>query len=114
MGYKNEQQVNEYSENELLIAYRNGEEWAFYELINRYKNPLYMFLSRFLCQLDVLEDVFQETFLQLYISRDSFNPNRPLRPWLFTIAARKAKDAIRKIKRHHHMNPGTLAGQRDW
>jgi RNA polymerase sigma-70 factor (ECF subfamily) len=109
----NVQLIDEYSENDLLIYYRDGEEWAFCELVNRYKNSLYAFLRRFLNQQDVLEDVFQETFLQLYVSQDSFDSNRPLRPWLFTIAANKAKDTIRKMKRHQPLNIGLLADQED-
>jgi RNA polymerase sigma-70 factor (ECF subfamily) len=110
---RNEQIVNEYSENELLISYLEGDEWAFHELVNRYKNPLYAFLRRFIYQQDVLEDVFQETFLQLYISQDRFDFSRPLRPWLFTIAANKARDAIRKMKRHRPVSIGILADQED-
>jgi RNA polymerase sigma-70 factor (ECF subfamily) len=48
---------------------------------------------------DIIDDVFQETFLQLFTSQASFDPTRPLRPWLYTIAANKAKDALRKIQR---------------
>ncbi len=87
------------SDAELLARYNAGEEAAFRELVNRYKNSLYAFLRHFLTQADLVEDVFQETFLQLYNSRESFDPERPLRPWLFTIAANKAKDALRKRQR---------------
>ena len=54
---------------------------------------------RFLNQRDLVEDVFQETFLQLYTSRSSFDTSRPIQPWLFTIAANKARDALRKQQR---------------
>ena len=97
------------SDAELLKRYREGDEAAFREIVNRYKNSLYAFLRRFVNRQDIVEDVFQETFLQLYTSRDSFDPERPLRPWLFTIAANKAKDALRKIQRQSSMSMGTLA-----
>ncbi len=97
------------SDAELLQRYRQGDEKAFEEIVNRYKNPLYAFLRRFVNRQDIVEDVFQETFLQLYSSRDSFDAERPLRPWLFTIAANKAKDALRKIQRQSSMSMGTLA-----
>ena len=84
---------------ELLVRYAAGEEAAFREIVSRYKNSLYAFLKRFLNRHDLIEDVFQETFLQLFTSRDSFDTTRPLRPWLFTIAANKAKDALRKRQR---------------
>ncbi|GAI85349.1 unnamed protein product, partial [marine sediment metagenome] len=67
---------------ELLDRYAAGEETAFREIVNRYKNGLYTFLSRFLNRRDMVEDVFQETFLQLFTSRDSFDASRPLHPWL--------------------------------
>ncbi|MHC4882591.1 MAG: RNA polymerase sigma factor [Planctomycetota bacterium] len=102
------------SDSELLQRYRQGDEEAFREIITRYKNPLYAFLRRFVSQDDVVEDVFQETFLQLYASRDSFDFNRPLRPWLFTIAANKAKDALRKMQRHASMSMGAIADAGDF
>jgi RNA polymerase sigma-70 factor (ECF subfamily) len=94
---------------ELLARYAAGEESAFRELVNRYKNSLYAFLRQFLNRRDLVEDVFQETFLQLFTSRDSFDPNRPLRPWLFTIAANKAKDALRKSQRATAIPIGTIS-----
>jgi RNA polymerase sigma-70 factor (ECF subfamily) len=98
---------------QLLQRYRDGDEQAFSEIVNRYKNSLYAFLRRFVNRQDIVEDVFQETFLQLYASRDSFDSDRPLRPWLFTIAANKAKDALRKIQRQSTMSMGTLADAGD-
>ena len=97
------------SDSALLQQYRQGDEQAFREIVTRYKNSLYAFLRRFVSQDDVVEDVFQETFLQLYTSRDSFDPQRPLRPWLFTIAANKAKDALRKMQRQSSMSMGAIA-----
>jgi len=94
---------------ELLARYAAGEEAAFRELVNRYKNGLYAFLKQFLNRRDLVEDVFQETFLQLFTSRDSFDTTRPLRPWLFTIAANKAKDALRKQQRTAAINIGAIA-----
>jgi RNA polymerase sigma-70 factor (ECF subfamily) len=87
------------SDANLLDSYCAGNEEAFRELVDRYKNGLYAFLRQFLNQHDLVEDVFQETFLQLYSSQKSFDRSRPLRPWLFTIAANKAKDALRKAQR---------------
>jgi len=101
------------SDAELLARYAAGEEAAFREIVNRYKNSLYAFLRQFLNRHDLVEDVFQETFLQLFASRDSFDTNRPLRPWLFTIAANKAKDALRKWQRTSAIAIGTMADSQD-
>jgi RNA polymerase sigma-70 factor (ECF subfamily) len=104
-----EQGLKKLSDAQLLEEYSQGREQAFRELVSRYKNSLYAFLKRFLNRRDMIEDVFQETFLQLYTSRDSFNPERPLRPWLFTIAANKAKDALRKQQRSSAVPIGTIS-----
>ena len=101
--------LNNLSDAELLQKYSEGDETAFRELVSRYKNGLYAFLKRFLNQRDLIEDVFQETFLQLFTSRDSFDMERPLRPWLFTIAANKAKDALRKQQRSSAVPIGTIS-----
>ncbi len=105
--------LEKYTDAELLKRYREGDEPAFREIVERYKNSLYSFLRRFLNRQDLVEDVFQETFLQLFASRDSFDTSRPLRPWLFTIAANKAKDALRKMQRHSSMSIGAIADSGD-
>jgi RNA polymerase sigma-70 factor (ECF subfamily) len=94
---------------ELLDRSAAGEEGAFRELVSRYKNGLYAFLRNFLNRQDLIDDVFQETFLQLFTSQASFDPTRPLRPWLYTIAANKAKDALRKLHRTAAVPIGTMS-----
>jgi RNA polymerase sigma-70 factor (ECF subfamily) len=96
------------SDKDLLQRYTAGEEEAFRELVSRYKDSVYGFLRRFLSRPDLVEDVFQETFMQLFVSRDTFDVSRPLRPWLFTIAANKAKDALRRMQRNESANLGSV------
>ena len=101
------------TDGELLIRYTEGEEAAFREIVDRYKNGLYAFLRMFLNRRELVEDVFQETFLQLFTSKESFDTSRPLRPWLFTIAANKAKDALRKWQRKNAIPIGTMMDSED-
>jgi RNA polymerase sigma-70 factor (ECF subfamily) len=101
------------TDGELLSLYIEGEETAFREIVNRYKNGLYAFLRMFLNRRELVEDVFQETFLQLFTSKESFDTDRPLRPWLFTIAANKAKDALRKWQRKNAIPIGTMTDSED-
>jgi RNA polymerase sigma-70 factor (ECF subfamily) len=96
------------NDRELLRRYAAGEEEAFQQLVTLYKDSVYGFLRRFLSRSDLVEDVFQETFMQLYVSRDTFDQSRPLRPWLFTIAANKAKDALRRMQRNESAHFGSM------
>jgi RNA polymerase sigma-70 factor (ECF subfamily) len=93
---------------DLLKRYAAGEQEAFEELMGLYKDSVYAFLRRFLSRSDLIEDVFQETFLQVFVSRDTFDVSRPLRPWLFTIAANKAKDALRRMQRGEATQLGNM------
>lgn len=101
------------TDSELLNIAAEGKEDAFREIVNRYKNGLYAFLRNFLNRTDIIDDVFQETFLQLFTSKASYDPSRPLRPWLYTIAANKAKDALRKLQRTAAIPIGTMTDSED-
>lgn len=84
---------------QLLDDYRHGDAAAFALLVSRYQRELYHFLVRFLGNRASAEDVFQETFLQVHQSAEQFDPQRRFRPWLFTIAANKARDLMRSNSR---------------
>lgn len=84
---------------QLLADYRHGDAKAFADLVARYQRELYHFLVRFLGNRAAAEDVFQETFLQVHQSAEQFDLQRRFRPWLFTIAANKARDLIRSQAR---------------
>ncbi len=102
------------NDTDLLKRYAAGEEEAFQELVSQYKDGIYAFLRRFLSQSDMVDDVFQETFMQLYVSRGTFDLSRPLRPWLFTIAANKAKDALRRMQRVGAASLGSMFDSEDY
>jgi RNA polymerase sigma-70 factor (ECF subfamily) len=89
----------ERSDEQLLQEYREGNRSSFSLLVGRYQRELFHFLIRFLGDRAAAEDVFQETFLQVHQSADQFDPTRRFRPWLFTIAANKARDLHRSNAR---------------
>ncbi len=84
------------TDEELLAAHIDGDMRAFPTLMERYKNDLLHFLIRFVGKRAAAEDVFQEAFLQVHISAESFDLTRRFKPWLFTIAANKGRDWHRK------------------
>ena len=83
------------SDEQLLLKYTQGDHSAFETLVERYRRELFHFLVRFIGDPALAEDVFQETFLQVHLSAEGFDMTRRLKPWLFTIAANKARDALR-------------------
>jgi len=85
----------------LLSRYRNeGRTEDFEALIHRYENELYRYLSRYVGDRALAEDVFQNTFLQIHLKRGLYEEGRPVRPWIYSIATHQAVDALRKVGRH--------------
>ncbi len=87
------------SDEQVFEAFRADEPDAYRELIERHHDDLLRFLTRMVGDRAAAEDVFQETFLQIHISAATFDTSRRFRPWLFTIAANKARDMLRKKNR---------------
>jgi RNA polymerase sigma-70 factor (ECF subfamily) len=88
------------SDEELLQQFRRGHSEAFGQLVRRYERELYGYLRRYLGDGSLAEDVFQNTFLQVYLKSGQYEPGRPVRPWLYTIATNQAIDALRRNGRH--------------
>ncbi len=88
--------MEERTDETLIDDYVHGDREVFAEIIGRYRNQLLHFLIRFLGSRSAAEDVFQETFVQVHLSAETFDITRRFKPWLFTIAANKARDYHRK------------------
>ena len=89
------------SDEELLRLHRTGQAGAFEALMHRRGPELFRFLVRYLGDRTLADDVFQETFLQVHLAAEGFDTSRRLKPWLFTIAANKARDALRSRSRRN-------------
>lgn len=87
------------TDEQLLADYVRGDSTAFAQLVERYQKELYTFLQRFVFDRSLAEDLFQETFIQVHRNAHTFDPARRFRPWLFTIAANKARDHLRSAAR---------------
>ncbi len=88
---------------EILAEFQaTGNSKVLEELIARYEKDLYGYLYRYLGDSQLAEDVFQSTFLQIYLKSDQFDAERKFRPWLYTVATNQAIDAQRRNKRHHY------------
>lgn len=87
------------SDEDLLILHREGDPQALRLLIERYSGELHGFLTRLVGSRAGADDVFQEAFLQVHLSAESFDRERRFKPWLYTIAANKARDFHRRRKR---------------
>jgi RNA polymerase sigma-70 factor (ECF subfamily) len=88
------------SDEELLMRFGRGQAEAFGVLVTRYERELFGYLRRYVGDATLADDVFQNTFLQLVVKAGQYEPGRPVRPWLYTIATHQAIDALRRQGRH--------------
>ena len=102
------------ADEELLLRFRSaGDERAFESLVHRYEQELFSYLRRYLGSAEMAEDVFQATFLQVYLKKEGFEEGRRFRPWLYTIATNQAIDAQRRNRRHRMVSLDQRTGGDD-
>ena len=100
----------------MLADHIRGEPAAFRMLAERHHLELFRFVVRFTSSSAAAEDVVQDVFLQVHLAATSFDPQRKLKPWLFTIAANKARDYLRSRTRRKEVYldaPITASGDAD-
>lgn len=98
------------TDEQLLEAFREGDIGAFRTLIERFQPDLLRFLTRLVGDRTAADDLFQETFLQIHQSAGTFDVTRRFRPWLFTIAANKGRDWLRRKSRRRAMELSAPVG----
>ena len=84
------------TEERLMARYVGGDEVAFRQLFALLAPKLRAFFLRSFIDPALAEDLTQTTFLKLHRARDSYSADRPLKPWLFTIAAGVRRDELRR------------------
>ena len=84
---------------DLLARIRSGEREWFGPLVRKYERELFGYLRRYVGDADLAADVFQNTFLAVFKKIQQYEPGRPARPWIYTIATHQAIDAMRRRAR---------------
>ncbi|MFO0749606.1 MAG: sigma-70 family RNA polymerase sigma factor [Myxococcota bacterium] len=79
----------------LLARHVAGDALAFPELVERFKGPVFGFFRRSVPP-EAADDLFQETFLRVHKDAARYEPRRPFRVWLFTIAHNLLKSHHRR------------------
>jgi RNA polymerase sigma factor (sigma-70 family) len=70
----------------LMQRSQDGDREAFCELVNEIGPMIARFLRRRIVDEHEVDDVCQDTLLAIYESRHTYQPSRPLEPWVFAIA----------------------------
>lgn len=82
----------------LYNQFLNGNNNAFNDLISKYKNNVIYFISRYVKNIDVAEDIFQDVIVYILENKDKYNFDYSFKTYLYIIAKSKALNYIKNNK----------------
>lgn len=84
------------TDEQLVKSYLKGDQKALEILIQRYLNPLYNFVFKYVHTIPEAEDVTQEAFVKIWRNAKKFDKKFKFKTWAYTIAKNTALDALKK------------------
>ena len=94
-----------------MAAVQSGDAAAYQRLLRAILPMLPSLIRRQRVSPEQVEDVVQDTLLTIHRVRHTYDPQRPLFPWVAAIAQRRAIDALRRsrmIDTWEQVTPGQL------
>lgn len=90
------------SDKELISAYLDGNDVAFKELLERYKDKIYTSIYLFVKDRDLADDIFQDVFIKIIdtLRRGKYNHEGKFVQWAMRISYNMCVDNFRKSKRN--------------
>jgi RNA polymerase sigma-70 factor (ECF subfamily) len=93
----------------LVQSARNGDQKAFAELMNRYRDSVYYMLLKMVTNPSDADDLTIEAFGKAFKNIGNYTPSYAFSTWLFRIATNNCIDFIRKKK----STPSTIEQQHE-
>lgn len=92
-------ELNQLSDEELMVMYQNGSEEAFQTLYERHSERIYGFLRSRVWNNERAAELYQEVFLKIHRSKHLYNKSLPTLPWIFSITKSVLVDGLRFDKK---------------
>jgi RNA polymerase sigma-70 factor (ECF subfamily) len=88
------------SDYELITRFIKGEQACFEKLIHRHKNKVFAYISLYIRDQALAEDIFQDTFLKVIqsVKTGKYSDNGKFISWVMRIAHNLIIDHFRRIK----------------
>lgn len=95
---------------EILEAFRAGDDQAFHQLYSKYQKAILRYVSRRVRDREAAQDICQEIFLRVHCFRGTYQPRYAFSTWLWTIARNVMCDWRRKGARTESIEVTTSSG----
>ena len=93
----------------LMARVQAGDEQAFADLVERYKNPLVNYLTQMTRNRERAEDLAQDAFVRVYRSAGRYRERGQFQAFLFRIATNQLRTEARKAARWRGLLPSLTA-----
>ena len=100
---------NNLTDEQLMKMFQEGDEHAYKQLVIKYKDRILNYIINFVGDYPSAQDLAQDTFLKVYIKKNSYKEIAKFSTWLYTIAGNLAKTELRKIKRRKTYSVSALS-----
>src|SRR3954454_13538835 len=90
-----------------------GDQRAYELLVIKYQRRIERLIGRMVRDVDLVEDIAQETFIRAYRALGQFRGEAQFYTWLYRIAVNTAKKALGDLKRDPLVSETTLRGGDD-
>ena len=90
-----------------------GDQRAFELLVIKYQRRVERLISRMVRDVDLVEDIAQETFINAYRALHQFRGDAQFYTWLYRIAVNTAKKFLLELKRDRTVSDSALAAKDD-
>lgn len=81
----------------------NADREAFTFMYNTYSAGLYQKIHRMVKISEICDELLQDIFLKVWLNKHTIDPQRPFKPWLYTIAQNTIYDYYRKLAQDKKM-----------
>jgi RNA polymerase sigma-70 factor (ECF subfamily) len=97
----------------LIERVKRGDQKAFELLVIKYQRKIERLIGRMVRDVDLIQDIAQETFIRAYRALPQFRGDSAFYTWLYRIAVNTAKKALVDLKRDPTVSEAALAALGD-
>jgi RNA polymerase sigma-70 factor (ECF subfamily) len=97
----------------LVERVQRGDQKAFEMLVIKYRRRIERLIGRMVRDVDLVEDIAQETFIRAYRALPNFRGESAFYTWLYRIAVNTAKKSLMQLKRDPLVTESALASHGD-
>jgi RNA polymerase sigma-70 factor (ECF subfamily) len=97
----------------LVERVKRGDVRAFEMLVVKYQRRVQRLIGRMVRDVDLVQDISQETFIRAYRALPQFRGDSAFYTWLYRIAVNTAKKALGELKRDLLVSEGSFSNAED-